>query len=329
MIQKITIVMYHYVRDLPYTIYPEIKGLLTNHFKEQLAYMKKYYTFVTIEDCLNNLHYGANLPSNACLLTFDDGYIDHFLTVFPILNENRIQGSFFPPAKAILNNEVLDVNKIHFILASSYKNLDRLKKDIYACLDKYRSNFKLKNNSYYYSKLAIKDRFDNADVIFIKRLLQVELDENLRKLIADELFKKYVTEDEKSFSKELYLDIDQIKCMVRNGMYFGSHGFDHSWLNKLPYKKQEIEIDESLKFLGIVNAPTKNWVMCYPYGHYNESLIRIIKKKGCSFALTTKVDIASFSKENAYTLERLDTNDFPTSSNSEVNLWTKKLIKTN
>ena len=94
-------------------------------------------------------------------------------------------------------------------------------------------------------------------------------------------------------------------------MYIGSHGFDHHWLDKLSAERQESEIDESLKFLETVNAPTINWIMCYPYGAYNECLIEILKKKGCALGLTTKVGIANISKGNAYTLERLDTNDFP------------------
>ena len=142
-----------------------------------------------------------------------------FVTVFPILEENRIQGCFFPAAKAILVHEVLDVNKIHFLLASAYKHLDQLISDIYACLDKYRSQYQLKSNSHYYSKLAVKGRFDPAETVFIKRLLQVELGEDVRKLITDELFQKYATKDEKSFSRELYMDLDQIRCMSRNGMH--------------------------------------------------------------------------------------------------------------
>jgi len=328
--QILTVVAYHFVRELPYTRYPEIKGLLTSQFKEQLTYLKKYYTFVTVADCLNTLHNETNkLPSNACLLTFDDAYIDHFMTVFPILEENKIQGCFFPPAKAIISHEVLDVNKIHFILASAHKDLDQLIRDVYTCLEKYRSQYRLKSNSHYYSKLAVKNRFDIAEIIFIKRLLQMELEEHVRKLITDELFQKYVTRDEKSFSRELYMDLGQIKCMSRNGMYIGSHGFDHRWLNRLTPAEQEKEIDESLRFLGSVNAPTKNWVMSYPYGAYDDSLIEILKKKGCSFALTTKVDITNFSKENAYTLERLDTNDMPKVSNAEPNSWTKKIINNN
>ena len=324
---RLTVIMYHYVRELHYTRYPQIKGLLTSQFREQLAYLKKYYTFVTVQDCINALQQDTELPLDACLLTFDDGYIDHFTTVFPILDENKIQGCFFPPANAVLSREVLDVNKIHFILASAYKNLNQLITDLYTYLDKYRSQYQLKSNSHYYSVLAVKNRFDPPEVVFIKRLLQVELAESVRKLITNELFYQYVTKDEKSFSRELYMDIDQIKCMCRNGMYIGSHGFGHDWLNDLSPERQESEIDKSLEFLSLVNAPTENWVMCYPYGVYNKSLIEILKKKKCALGFTTVVNVATFSKENAYTLERLDTNDLPKSSNSKPNLWTKILYK--
>ena len=66
--------------------------------------------------------------------------------------------------------------------------------------------------------------------------------------------------------------------------------------------------------------------MCYPYGAYNNSLINILKKKNCKLGLTTKVDIASLSKENAFTLERLDTNDLPKASDEEANSWTRKVV---
>ena len=47
------------------------------------------------------------------------------------------------------------------------------------------------------------------------------------------------------------------------------------------------------------------------------SLIEIIRQRGCKFALTTEVDVANLSKENAFILPRLDTNDFPKDRNSE------------
>lgn len=59
------------------------------------------------------------MPPHAVLLSFDDAYADHFEYVFPILEHEHIQGAFYPPVKAVTEHTVLDVNKIHFILAST------------------------------------------------------------------------------------------------------------------------------------------------------------------------------------------------------------------
>lgn len=109
MTSKVSIIMYHYVRDLNKSKYPKIKGLDINLFKEQLKYILKYYHVIKMEDLIFSIKNNKNLPDKSLLLTFDDGYIDHFVNVFPILNELGIQGSFFPPAKAITEHKVLDV----------------------------------------------------------------------------------------------------------------------------------------------------------------------------------------------------------------------------
>ena len=311
--KKVTIVMYHYVRNLKSSNYPNIKGLSVEAFENQIQFFKKKYNFIKVADCVeilnNNLK--KELPDNPCILTFDDGYIDHFQNVFPILKKENIQGCFFPPARAILQNKVLDVNKIHFILERTVMKVDELIKEVFSMLSEVRKDYNLRDNNYYYDKLAVPSRFDSAKVIFIKRLLQVELDQKLRKLLIDRLFLKYVSSDEKSFAKSLYMNVNQLKFMNDNGMYIGSHGYNHCWLDRLSKKEQEIEVDRSLQFLKLIGATTKNWVMCYPYGSYNSSLIKILKKRGCALGLTTIVDSAYLIKSNAFTLGRFDTNDFP------------------
>ena len=77
MTQKITIVMYHFIRELQHTNYPSIKALLSSEFKDQLQYLKQHFNFITIDDCLNAIYGDHEIPNNSCLLTFDDGYIDH------------------------------------------------------------------------------------------------------------------------------------------------------------------------------------------------------------------------------------------------------------
>lgn len=50
---KLTVVMYHYVRDLRHSRYPQIKGLDIALFKEQIGFLKKHYHFVTIEEVID------------------------------------------------------------------------------------------------------------------------------------------------------------------------------------------------------------------------------------------------------------------------------------
>ena len=318
--------MYHYVRDLKYSRYPEIKGLDIDLFKEQMLYIMKHYEVVRMEEIIEAVSKGKNLPNNSLLLTFDDGYRDHFEFVFPILDELKIQGSFFPPAKAIKEHQVLDVNKIHFVLAS-IEDKRQVIADIYALMDKFREEYSLEPNIYYDNKLKTEScRFDTKEVVFIKRMLQKELPEKFRNIVVDFLFNKYVSKNESSFSHELYMNTDQLKMMKRKGMYIGSHGYDHYWLNTLSRERQEKEVKLSIEFLKELGCNTENFAFCYPYGAYNESLLSVLKENGCSLALTTQVGIADLNKGNKLCLLRLDTNDIPKVHLAKPNKWTLEVI---
>lgn len=323
---RVTIVMYHYVRDLKHSRYPEIKGLDIDLFDEQIRYILKYYKVIRMEEVVEAVLRNKNLPDNSLLLTFDDAYRDHFDFVFPILDKFGIQGSFFPHAKAIKEHRVLDVNKIHFILAS-IKDKKRIISDIYSAIDKYREEYSLEPRTYYNNKLKTRGgRFDTKEVLFIKKMLQSELPEKVRNIIIDFLFCKHVTRDEGSFSHELYMNIDQLKCMKKNGMYIGSHGYDHHRLNTLSREQQLKEIEFSMEFLKELGCSTENFVFCYPYGSYNKTLLSILKEKGCSLALTTHVGIAEPNRaRNLFALPRLDANDMPKNSLAKPNKWTLKV----
>ena len=113
---RLYIVMYHYTRDLKNSRYPEIKGLDLELFREQINYLKDNFSVVTMEEVINAAEGYNELPDNAVLLTFDDGYIDNYTYAFPILEEAKVQGSFFIPGKTFSEHQLLDVNKIHYIL---------------------------------------------------------------------------------------------------------------------------------------------------------------------------------------------------------------------
>lgn len=317
--------MYHYVRDLKNSRYPAIKGCDVHLFKEQIGFLKKHYNIVTIEQVLDAYYNGGVLPYKAVLLTFDDAYKDHFEYAFPILEHEHIQGVFFPPVKAVTEHTVLDVNKVHFILAATPMNqMPKLIADLKCMIDENREEYDLDSFECYYERLAVASRFDPKEVIFVKRLLQVSLPEELRRKMTTELFEKTVGMDESMFSRELYMSIDQIKCMVDCGMHIGSHGYNHYWLSSLPKDKQEFEIAKSIEFIGLVGGDPKNWTIGYPYGDYNEDTITLLKKHGCKMGFTTRVAVANLDEEGSdalYKLPRLDVNDLPKDANSNVNDW--------
>ena len=317
--------MYHYVRDLKNSRFPEIKGCDVRLFKEQVLYIKKHYNPVTVEQVIDAKENGTRLPDHAILLTFDDAYADHFTYAFPILEHERIQGVFFPPVKAVTEHTVLDVNKVHSILASTpSERMPYLLSELQRLVEKNKEEYNLESFDSYFEKLAVANRFDPKEVIFVKRLLQVTLPEDLRKKVTSELFEKAVGMDEAMFSRELYMSIDQIKCMVDCGMHIGSHGYDHYWLSSLPREKQEFEIAKSIEFIKIIGGDVNNWTIGYPYGDYNEETIALLKQHGCRMGFTTRVAIADLEEEgddSLYKLPRLDVNDLPTDKNSDVNEW--------
>ena len=315
---KIYISMYHYVRDLKNSRYPEIKGMDVSLFKQQIAFFKENFNPVTIEEVIAHFDNGYQLPERPLLLTFDDGYIDNFTTAFPILQEEGIQGSFFIPGKTFTENVLLDVNKIHFVLACA--PIDELYSDVVNEIDHLISNneYSEMTKEEMIEKYAVANRFDPKEVIFVKRVLQMVLPEEIRNRISSELFKKYVGIDEDKFARELYMNIDQIKCMKRNGMYIGLHGYDHYWLGKLDKDKMENDIDRSMEVLSDV-IDKDSFIMNYPYGNYNDDVLSYLRSKGCKLGMKTEVKVADTEKDDRLLLPRLDCNDFPPKSNNYLN----------
>jgi peptidoglycan/xylan/chitin deacetylase (PgdA/CDA1 family) len=309
--RTVTIVMYHYVRDLGHSRFPAIKGLSLERFSRQLDYIQAHYTPVSAETLLSALQSPEQaLPPNALLLTFDDGYSDHFANVFPVLDARGIRGCFFPPAEAILEHKVLDVNKIHFVLAS-VRDPETLLHRVLKLVLEAAPDYPLQSKEHYCEKLGGDHRFDSREVVALKRLLQRELPEPIRQVVVPALFAEYVTTDETAFACELYLSPYQINCMLRNGMHFGSHGYSHAWLNHLSPEAQAVEIDRSLEFLKSFGIASDNWTICYPYGGFNDSLLQLLRSRGCRLGFSVEARVADLDQDERLTLPRIDTNDLP------------------
>lgn len=306
---ELSIIMYHYVRDLASSKFPDIKGLDLNLFRMQIQFLKAQFALVTMEDVVRAFHDKTPLPQRALLLTFDDGYSDHFTNVFPILREEKLQGSFFIPGKTFTEHKLLDVNKIHFTLASA--DIALLTDELLQRIDDYRqAGTPLPTAKELFDTYAHANRFDQKETIFFKRMLQTVLPKDIRKQLSSELFEKYVGVSEESFAEELYLSREQISEMKDSGMHIGLHGYDHDWLGNLTRPELKADFSKAFNCMGDF-IDQDCWTMCYPYSSYNQKVIQLLKSKGCKLAFTAEVRRADTQADDPFMIPRYDTNDFP------------------
>lgn len=317
-----TIVMYHYVRNISRSRYSGIKGLEVCEFESQIRYLLENFHIISADTLVECLFEGKCLPEKSALLTFDDGYIDHYLNVFPILMKYNLPGCFYPPSQAILEHKLLDVNKIQLILSQQGSSNLEILEDMKRLLNRYKNEYNLMDFNYYYDRLCKKGHYDIGDIMFVKLMLQNELSVDVRAIFIDELYDKYIGVDEGVVARETYASLENLKLMCRLGMHIGSHGFSHSWLSSLKKPEQLSEIQSSIEFLDEIymnpDSSTKGYSICYPSGMYNEETLGLVEDMGFSFGLSTFFGLADVSIEGRFELKRQDTNEIAKLQTSKV-----------
>lgn len=95
---SVPILMYHHVGDLP----PDADAVrisLTvsqDRFEAEMKFLSDQgYHPIHIADLVNALANGTPLPDKPIILTFDDGYDDNYINVFPTLKDYGFVGTFF------------------------------------------------------------------------------------------------------------------------------------------------------------------------------------------------------------------------------------------
>lgn len=319
-------VMYHYVRDLPRSRYPRIRGRDLGDFLGQLDYLARHHTFVSMDDVLGALD-GKPLPRGAVLLTFDDGLRDHFDVAFPILAQRGIPAAFYPPSKPVMDRVVLDVHKLHFVLASA-DDETRVHRSLFAEIAKMRAEFRLESDEFYRARCEARpSRWDTTTVVTIKRMLQVELPPAVRARIVGKLFDEFVGIPERTFADTLYVTPGELGQMARAGMHIGSHGHTHVWLDALSPAEQAEEVDRSLTVLDAAGIGRDRWTISYPYGGFNDSVLAVVERLGARAGITVLPGLSNVDARDRFRLARLDTNDVPCRADAPLSTWTTQQME--
>ena len=296
-------IMYHYIRRFDKE-YPGFRFLDVDNFVQQLDYFQDRWGFLAKEEFLESIDTGVSRPG--VVLTFDDGFKEHYNTVLPLLRERGLWGLFYIPTAHYTNEkkELLDVHRIHY-LVSKYDSATLLNEINHNIDSSMIEPERLRDRE---SELYL-NQANEESVLQFKKLMNYYLKYEHKKPILDFLANKYLTEAE--IYDKLYLTIEELQEIENHGNIVGAHTHNHKVLSRLNTVDQKEEIDNSFLFLNsFLNMDVKSF--CYPYGTaatFNTDTIKILSdlKVHHAFMFTNTECGQTLHR---YQIERIDCNRF-------------------
>jgi peptidoglycan/xylan/chitin deacetylase (PgdA/CDA1 family) len=218
------------------------------------------------------------------VLTFDDGFSDHYEYVLPILREFGMWGIFFPVTGPIEKQYILDVHRIHLILGQvgGARALDLLHQTIQE--EMLLSEYKKKYVETY------RDQDSDTETTKFKQILNYFVCDEYRRGIVDLLMHKISYEGEKDYENNFYLNESQLRDLSSEGMIIGAHSVTHPVLSKLSEESQRYEIGESCRYLKNVIGKDIS-TFCFPYGgnySFSETTVELLAELGINICFNVE-----------------------------------------
>ncbi len=108
--KPIPILMYHSCKE-NYPVENSSLYVTPEAFEQQIIdILEMGYTFVNFYEVLDYMNGTGTLPEKPIILTFDDGYLDNYVNVYPILQKYNAKATIFVVTSA-LNDEDVEYNE--------------------------------------------------------------------------------------------------------------------------------------------------------------------------------------------------------------------------
>lgn len=227
--RELICVFYHIVSDRPVV---HTDHLYTHRpvelFEKDLQFLARNYTPVTYNELQRNREERRPLPKNAVHLSFDDGFVECFDQVRPLLLKYEIPCTFFLATDFIDNRHMYYRNQVSL------------------CLERFMSAGQVEQQ-------AILERLNQesgtviTDVLgfetWVKSLVGEEEVDRLCQLLGVDVT-AYLAQ------RQPYLTRQQVRELVADGFTIGAHSRRHIKLGRLSLEQAEEEILESCLEVG-------------------------------------------------------------------------------
>ena len=251
-------------------------------FELQLRLYKKYFNLVSLDDLYEQRI--SDKRFNICL-TFDDGFMNNYKYVLPILEKYQVPAAFFVTGIRDAGYEIL----WNDVLCAAYKHGP----------EKFRlgnEEFIKGKDSKYVSALTGEKLVDTL------RLAEFEDKSDMIKLLSP--FRQKADED-----YWMQMTAGEIRQLASSKwVTIGSHSYYHNDLAKIPVDELRKDLNRSKLFLEDVTGK-KIKALAFPYGSYSKVVLNEAKNAGYSQLLATEFLFADDPGDDALR-ERLTINPF-------------------
>jgi peptidoglycan/xylan/chitin deacetylase (PgdA/CDA1 family) len=299
----ITGVMYHYVRPVEDS---KLRYLSVDDFEKQLEFFIQNIGPIITKNQWEDAKLG--LPTDGVLLTFDDGLKDHYRYVLPILLKYNYYGIFFICSNPFIQKSGLLVHLTHYLLSLNQNSL------LLRYLEENVPSGIFENLTKEPALSAYIGRQGDRDEILVKKLVNYCHSNIELSPIIKSAWDEFSDLSWSDFSKEWYMNKQEIDELLNANLDIGSHSCSHTLLSSLSSDLIDTELNESKSVLENLTGSKIN-EFCFPFGgkkSYNDKVWGLMKRANYQVAHDVSPrEMTSGDFTSKFTLPRFDCNLFP------------------
>ncbi|MCB0163490.1 MAG: polysaccharide deacetylase family protein [Anaerolineae bacterium] len=294
--KKATILTYHSFTDKKN--HPGIENYKPTHlnvqaFRAQIAYLKKYYHIISLDQLVEHIINGASIPYNSVVITIDDGYQSNHKLAYPVLKKFRAPATIFLATNFVDKKDFLWVDRLLYALDKTKAKSLKIK------INNEMLSFSLNDNA---SKMAC-DRKIRAK---LKAMPQESVHKTIESIEASLGQKLSMGED----TPETYLPLEwpEILEMVQSGVVsIGSHTCNHVIVSRCNIEEMKKELLLSKQLIEERTGLSCR-LFSYPNGNigdFNHHTKTLLRKLGYSCGLITVTGMNQ-EESDIFELKRFD-----------------------
>ena len=259
------------------------------NFEQHLQYLTNHYSIISTHELVRQLNSGR-IINRSVALTFDDGYLDNFITAKPLLEKYSVPATFFITDDYITNKESFWWDELENIIVHT----DTLPSVFSITFKGQTIHFELGNEAILNDELRLKQAgYTYKKLPTLRTQLYYKLWELFSPLLREEqvhlmqLIREWAGLTKEVTKTEGAMSVRQLKQLADHPLFtIGGHTKTHPSLSDHPQGVQEKEITENKRYLENL-LKTNVEQFAYPSGNFGQSTTKLLKSNTFSAAFTT------------------------------------------